>query len=101
MAKKGKVESNKKRARLIEKYRAKREELRKRANDVSLSDSERDEARRKLNALPRNSSPTRYRNRCGLTGRPRSYLRKFGLSRIAFRDLASNGMIPGVTKSSW
>jgi len=101
MAKKGKLEQNKKRARLIALHKTKRDELRKKAIDFTIADEEREEARIKLNKLPKNSSPTRYRNRCELTGRPRAYYRKFGLSRISLRDLALRGLLPGVTKSSW
>ena len=73
----------------------------KKALQYAQSDEERAEARYKLSKLPRNSAEVRHRNRCGLTGRPRAYYRKFNLSRIAFRELALEGMIPGVTKSSW
>lgn len=91
----------KKRAALAAKFKAKRTELRSRSIDMNLSDDERQEARMKLNKLPKNSAPTRQRNRCKLTGRPRGYLAKFGLCRNEFRRLASFGQIPGVTKSSW
>ena len=101
MAKKSAVEKNKRRKRLVKKYAGKRARLQEIANNKDLPKSEQIEARLKLAELPRNSSPTRVVNRCNLTGRPRSYYRKFGLSRIALRDLASVGMIPGVTKSSW
>ncbi len=92
---------DKKRAALAAKYQAKRNELRTRAVDMKLSDDERAEARTKLNKLPKNSAPTRQRNRCQLTGRPRGYLGKFGICRNEFRRLASFGQIPGVTKASW
>jgi len=69
--------------------------------DMSKSDEEREAARIKLNKMPRDSSPSRLRNRCELTGRPRGYLRKFNLSRIAFRELAGQGMVPGLFKASW
>lgn len=90
-----------KRAALAAKFNAKRNELRTKSVDMKLSDEERHEARTKLNKLPKNSAPTRVRNRCKSTGRPRGYLRKFGLCRNEFRRLASFGQIPGVTKSSW
>ena len=87
--------------RLEKKYRAKREALKAVVKDVERPLEERLEASRVLAKLPRNSSAVRHRNRCNLSGRPRGYLRKFGLSRIALRDLAHEGKIPGVTKSSW
>jgi len=89
MAKKSMLARNAKRQKMIEKYAAKRAEL-KAAGDLEG-----------LAKLPKNSSPTRYKNRCAETGRPRGYMRQFGLSRIAFREHASRGEIPGVTKSSW
>jgi small subunit ribosomal protein S14 len=101
MAKKSAIERNKKRMRLAEKYAAKRGRLKAIASDRELSAEERFAARMKLAQLPRNSAPVRIRNRCELTGRPRGFYRKFKLSRIALRELASNGQIPGMTKSSW
>ena len=101
MAKTSSVERNNKRERLAKKFAAKRARLKAQAKDDALSMEERFEARLKLSELPRNSAPNRYRMRCGLTGRPRGNYRKFKLSRIALRDLASLGMIPGVVKSSW
>ena len=101
MAKKSAIERNKKRMRLAERYAAKREKLKAIASDRELSAEERFAARLKLAQLPRNSAPVRIRNRCELTGRPRGVYRKFKLSRIALRELASNGQIPGMTKSSW
>lgn len=101
MAKKSAIERNKKRMRLAERYAAKRERLKTIASDRELSAEERFAARMKLAQLPRNSAPVRIRNRCELTGRPRGFYRKFKLSRIALRELASNGQIPGMTKSSW
>ena len=101
MARKGKVESNKHKRRLIDKYQAKRRDLKAKAYSQRLSEEVRQEALFELQALPRNSSPVRYRNRCRLTGRSRGYLRKFGMSRILFRELASQGRIPGVRKASW
>lgn len=101
MAKKSSIEKEKRRERIVKLKWNKRQELKKRAADLSLTDEERELARLNLNKMPRNSSPTRLRNRCALTGRSRGYLRKFGLSRLCFREMASFGMIPGVTKSSW
>lgn len=101
MAKKSSVEKQKRRERLVKLKWDKRQELRNRSRDLNLSDEEREQARIALNKMPRDSSPTRLRNRCQMTGRPRGYLRKFKLSRITFRELASMGAIPGVTKSSW
>lgn len=83
------------------KYWKYRKELREKAVNMNLSDEERTAARNKLQALPRNTSPNRVTTRCELTGRPRGNYRKFGLSRIAFRQLALDGKIPGVTKASW
>mgnify|MGYP001074907865 FL=1 len=101
MAKTSLIERNNKRKRMAERYATKRTELKARAKDPDISPEERFEARLKLAQLPRNSSPVRIRLRCGLTGRPRGNYRKFELSRIALRDLASNGQIPGMVKSSW
>ena len=101
MAKVGTVETNERRKALVDKYAAKRAELKAKVQDKSLPPEERFAATLALAELPRNSSKTRVRNRCRVTGRPRGYYRKFQMSRIALRDLASNAMIPGVTKSSW
>ena len=101
MAKTSAIEKNKKRRKLAAKYAAKRAELKAIANDRSLPDEDRFMARLKLAELPRNSAPSRIRNRCEVTGRPRGFYRKFKMSRIALRDLASDGKIPGVVKSSW
>lgn len=101
MAKTSKIEKMKKQMRLEIKYRARREALKALVIDTSRPMEERLEASRNLAKLPRNSSPVRHRNRCKVTGRPRGYLRKFGMSRISLRDLAHEGKIPGVTKSSW
>jgi small subunit ribosomal protein S14 len=101
MAKTSSIERNKKRERLAKKYAARRAKLRASALNESLPLEERFEARLKLAQLPRNSAPTRVRNRCELTGRPRAFYRKLKLSRIALRELASNGQIPGMVKSSW
>jgi len=101
MAKTSSIERNKKRERLSKKYAARRAKLRATALNEALPLEERFAARLKLAQLPRNSSATRIRNRCELTGRPRAFYRKVKLSRIALRDLASKGQIPGMVKSSW
>ena len=101
MAKKSAVEKNERRRRLVERYAAKRPALKEIVMDQSREPEERFEATLKLAGMPRNGAKVRIRNRCTLTGRPRGYYRKFGLSRIALRDLASEGQIPGVVKSSW
>ena len=101
MAKKSAVNRNNMVKRLVKTYAAKRDALKAIANDESRPLEERFEARLKLAELPRNSSKTRIRNRCDLTGRPRAYYRKFGLCRICLREAAHEGYIPGMTKSSW
>ena len=101
MAKTSAVEKNRKRIRMVKKFAARRARLKAIASDQSVPAEERFAARLKLAELPRNSAPTRVRNRCEVSGRPRSYYRKFKVSRIALRDLASNGHIPGMVKSSW
>jgi len=101
MAKKGSIERNEKRKRLATKFAGRRARLKAVALDETKPLEERFDARLKLAQLPRNSSPTRYRNRCELTGRPRGFYRKLRVSRIALRELASNGQAPGVVKSSW
>ena len=101
MAKKSSIENNKKRMRLVERYKAKRRALLDIAEDGARSIEERFEARVKLAELPRNGSATRIRLRCEVSGRPRGVYRKLKLSRIALRDLGSTGMIPGLVKSSW
>jgi len=101
MAKKSAIEKNQKRRRMVEKYAAKRSELKAISKNEELPQEERFAARLKLAGLPRNSSKTRVRNRCELTGRPRGVYRKLKLSRIGLRDMASNGQIPGMVKSSW
>jgi small subunit ribosomal protein S14 len=101
MAKKSSVEKNNHRRALVKKYAARRERLLAVANDEGRSMEERFEARLKLAELPRNSSATRVVNRCEITGRPRAYYRKLGMSRIALRELGSQGLIPGLVKSSW
>jgi small subunit ribosomal protein S14 len=89
MAKRSSIAREAKRQRLVAKYASIRKELREKGDYAALQN------------LPRNSNPTRLHNRCSVTGRPRGYMRKFGISRIAFRELALQGMIPGVTKASW
>ncbi|WP_207484538.1 30S ribosomal protein S14 [Arenibaculum pallidiluteum] len=101
MAKTSAVEKNKRRRKLVKQFANKRAQLKAIANNRSLSLEEQFEARLKLAELPRNSSPVRIRNRCEMTGRPRAYYRKFKLSRITLRELASQGQIPGMVKSSW
>lgn len=101
MAKTSAVQKNRKRTRLAKKFEARRARLKAIAQDRSLPAEECFAARLKLAELPRNSSPVRIRNRCEISGRPRGYYRKFKISRIALRDLASQGQIPGMTKSSW
>jgi len=101
MAKTSMIERDKKRRRLAKKFAYRRARLKEIAADTSLPAEERFAARLKLAELPRNSSPTRIRNRCDLTGRPRGFYRKLRMSRIAIRDLGSTGMIPGMVKSSW
>lgn len=101
MAKTSSVERNEKRRRMAKKFASKRTRLKGIATDESRPLEERFEARLKLAALPRNSAPSRVRNRCELTGRPRAYYRKLKMSRIALRELASRGQIPGMVKSSW
>jgi small subunit ribosomal protein S14 len=101
MAKTSSIERNTKRERLAKKYAARRAKLKAIALDEALPLEERFSARLKLAELPRNSAPSRIRNRCQLTGRPRAFYRKLKLSRIALRDMASKGQIPGMVKSSW
>ena len=101
MAKVSAVVKNNKRKENINKYSDKRMKLKDVAENQSLSAEDRLNAMIKLSELPRNSSKVRYKNRCALTGRPRSYYRKFGISRIMLREMASWGLIPGVKKSSW
>jgi small subunit ribosomal protein S14 len=90
-----------KRAKMVAKYAAKRAELNAIINDAGLSDDDRMAARLKLQQLPRNASPSRQRNRCALTGRPRGVFRKFGLCRNKLREIAMRGEVPGMTKASW
>ena len=101
MAKKSSIEKNNKRAKMAKKFAARRERLKAIANDKSLDVDERFEASVKLAQLPRNSSTTRVRNRCEVTGRPRAFYGKMQMSRIAVRELGSKGLIPGLLKSSW
>ena len=101
MAKKSAIEKNQRRRRLVDRYAAKRAALRAVARDRKREPEERFEATLALAELPRNSARNRLRNRCALTGRPRGYHRKFGLSRIALRELGSAGQIPGLVKASW
>ena len=101
MAKKSMIAREKKRERLVKKYAAKRAELKEIVSDESKPMEERFRASLKLAKLPRNSSPVRLHNRCQLTGRPHAYYRKLKISRIALRDLGSQGQIPGMVKSSW
>ncbi len=101
MAKKAMIEKERRRRRMVEAYAQRRAELKEVINDRSLPMEHRFKATMKLAKLPRNSSPTRLRNRCELTGRPRGYYRKLRMSRIALRELGGSGQIPGMVKSSW
>jgi small subunit ribosomal protein S14 len=101
MAKKSVIQRAVKRERLVKKYAAKRAELKKVLSDPNVTEDAFYAAQRALTKLPRNSSLVRKKNRCSISGRPRAYIRKFGLSRITFRELALHGQIPGVTKASW
>lgn len=101
MAKTSAIEKNKRRARLAKKFAGRRARLKAITSDMSLTPEERFTAQIKLAQLPRNSSPVRIRSRCDMTGRARAVYRKFRLSRIALRDLATTGQIPGMVKSSW
>ena len=101
MAKKSSIEKNERRQRLAKKYSGRRTRLKAIARNKDLPMEDRFAAALKLAELPRNSSRTRIRNRCEMTGRPRAYYRKLKMSRIALRELGSKGMIPGVVKSSW
>ncbi|MGI9625531.1 MAG: 30S ribosomal protein S14 [Longimicrobiales bacterium] len=101
MAKKGKLEQNDKRAKLVAKYAERRRALVKVMKDQDALPQEKRDAMAKLQALPRDSAAVRYRNRCQMSGRPRGFIGKFGISRIAFREMSLEGFIPGVRKSSW
>ncbi|GGA56197.1 hypothetical protein CYANOKiyG1_76980 [Okeania sp. KiyG1] len=100
MAKKSMIEREKKRKKLVEKYAAKRAELKLQFEEAEDLE-EKIEIHRQIQRLPRNSAPSRVRNRCWLTGRPRGYYRDFGLSRNVIREMAHEGLLPGVVKSSW
>lgn len=101
MAKKSLVNRGLKRQKTVERFKIRRKKILEMISDMSLSEEERFEARLQLQKLPRNASPTRLRNRCRITGRPRGVYRKFGLSRAKIRELAMRGEIPGLMKSSW
>jgi len=101
MAKKSSIQKNLKRIKMVKKYQKKRAMLKKIINNKKLELSERFAAQLKLDKLPKNSSKVRIRNRCGISGRPHGYYRKLKISRIALRDMASAGKIPGIIKSSW
>jgi len=101
MAKKAMIEREKKRQKLVAKYAAKRAALKEELKAEGLSMGDKVQISMKLSKLPRNSAPTRLHNRCEISGRPKAYYRKLRMSRIALRDLASNGLIPGMVKSSW
>lgn len=101
MAKLALINRQAKREKLVAKFAAKRAALEKVINDQSLPEEERYQARLKLQALPRNASPTRLRNRCAITGRPRGVYRKFGLGRNKLREIAMRGEVPGLVKASW
>ena len=101
MAKLSSTNKNERRKQLVKKYAGRYAKLKAMAADTSLDEGERLIARLKLAEIPRNANPTRVRNRCATTGRPRGYYRKFGLCRIELRDKGNKGLIPGLTKSSW
>ena len=99
--KKSMIVKNIRRKQIVERYKTRRDALKGIIKSSKSSDLDKYEARLKLEKMPRDSNPIRIRNRCVVTGRPRSYYRKFGLSRITFREMALKGQIPGITKSSW
>lgn len=101
MAKLSSINKNEKRKKLVQRYAGKYARLKAVADDESKDETERLIARLKLAEIPRNGNPTRIRNRCEITGRPRAYYRKFRLCRVQLRELANKGLIPGVIKSSW
>lgn len=101
MARKALVEREKKRAKMVKNSAEKRAALKKVIKDFNASFEEKEEAMDKLNKMKKNSSKVRLHNRCQLTGRPKGYMRKFGISRLCFREMALDGLIPGITKSSW
>ena len=101
MAKKSSIAKQKRREKIVNRNWEKRQGLKKKVSDINLPEEERLEASIQLNKMRRDTSPVRLRNRCQITGRCRGFLNKFKVSRLVFREMASNGMIPGVTKSSW
>ena len=101
MTRKAIVQRELKRVKTVQRFAEKRAALKKIMNDPNSSYDEKNDARIKFQKMPRNASPSRLRNRCAITGRPKGFYRKFGLSRIALRELASDGKLPGVVKSSW
>jgi small subunit ribosomal protein S14 len=101
MAKRSSIERQARRLRTVQRYAVKRAELRRIIRSPSSSDDERQRAQQKLQALPRDASPVRLRNRCSITGRPHGYYRKFGLSRNKLRESTMRGEIPGLSKASW
>lgn len=101
MAKKSKIARNEQRKVVVERYAAKRLELKKALVDPSSTDEQREAARLGLQKLPRDASPVRLRGRDAIDGRPRGFLKQFGISRVRFRDMAHRGELPGITKSSW
>ena len=101
MAKVSMIARENKRIKMVQKFAKKREELKKVISDMNLTDEERYEARLKLQKLPRDASPVRLQRRCQITGRPHAVYRRFGLSRNKLRELAMNGDVPGLVKSSW
>ena len=101
MAKTSKIKKNEQRREIVARYAARRQELKAIIKNPTSSEDQRAEAYASLRKMPREASPVRIRNRCEMSGRPRAYLRQFGLARIAFRDMALAGLIPGVRKASW
>ena len=101
MAKKSKIAKNEQRNVIVDRYAAKRLELKKALVDPASTDAEREAARLGLQKLPRDASPVRLRGRDAIDGRPRGFLKQFGISRVRFRDMAHRGELPGITKSSW
>jgi small subunit ribosomal protein S14 len=101
MAKESKIVKNEKRARAVKQHAKRRAELVAIIRDPNAGAEEKDRAYARLYKMPRDASPTRFRNRCQISGRPRGYIRDFGVSRIVFRELAMQGMLPGVKKASW
>lgn len=101
MAKKSMIARNRKRVRMVKRFAAKRAELRRIIRDPLSSDAQKNAAQQSLQALPRNASPVRVRNRCAISGRPHGYYRKFGLGRNKLREAAMRGEIPGLSKASW